>query len=632
MPGGRQVMRDTTMSATTNLDLRMTLSSNRMVGLWRMMAGFRLTYLGAVLSLGVGTSAKTATAFLLRYLVDGVLGGGRLDPAPLPWVGLGFVALAAVEGTFTFVSGRLASGTAEGIARRLRDYLFDHIQRLSFTYHDQTQTGELIQRSTSDVDAVRSFFAEQAIGVGRIGLLFGVNLAALLVLNMNLALLSVVVVPVILVTSVFFFRRITKVYEAYQEQDATLSTTLQENLTGVRVVKAFARQDFEREKFEKDNWEKYRRGRRLLQMHSLFWPISDLLCQAQMLSGFVLGALMVIGAMPALGGLTLGSYVAYMGLVVWLIWPMRDLGQLIVQTSTGMVSYGRVMEIVREERESLTDGAHLPPDGHALRGELVFDRVSFEYKPENRVLHDISFICRPGQVVALLGPTGSGKTSLVNLLPRFYDYSSGSLRLDGVELRHYPRSFLRRQIGLVEQQPFLFSRSIRENITYGVGREVAEAEVIAAAKAAAIHDVVLSFPKGYDTLIGEKGVMLSGGQKQRVAIARTLLKDPCLLILDDSTSAVDTETEAAIREALERLMQGRTTLVIAHRVQSVMNADLILVLEAGRIVQHGTHEQLLAQDGGLYRRIYDLQARIETEVAHEVERAEAPARLAFGAN
>ncbi len=621
------------MPKMTSFDVKTTLSSNRLLGLWRMMAGFRPAYLGALLTLGLATTAKTATAFLLRYLVDDVLGAGRIDTGPLPWVGLGFVGLAVMEGTFTSLSSRLASRTAEGVALRLRNYLFDHIQRLSFTYHDQMQTGELIQRSTSDVDAVRRFFAEQAIGVGRIGWQFAVNLAALAVLNWKLALLSIVVVPVILVVSVFFFRRVTKVYEAYQDQDAALSTTLQENLTGVRVVKAFARQSYEREKFEKDNWEKYQRGQRLVRMHSLFWPVTDVLCQAQMVAGFFIGALMVMGLMPALGGLSLGDYVAYVGLVVWLIWPMRDMGRLIVQTSTGIVSYGRVMEIVREEREPLTDGLHTPPDGQGLRGELEFDHVSFDYGSDNRVLRDVSFRCWPGQVVALLGPTGSGKTSLVNLLPRFYEYSSGRIQLDGVELKHYPRHYLRRQIGLVEQQPFLFSRTIRENISYGVGREVSDAEVVAAAQAAAIHDVILSFPDGYDTLVGEKGVTLSGGQKQRVAIARTLLKNPCLLILDDSTSAVDTETEAAIRGALERLMRGRTTLVIAHRVQSVMNADLILVLDAGRVVQRGSHEELLAQPGGLYRRVYDLQARIETEVEHEVALAEQKAAgLKFSTN
>jgi ATP-binding cassette subfamily B protein len=298
---------------------------------------------------------------------------------------------------------------------------------------------------------------------------------------------------------------------------------------------------------------------------------------------------------------------------------MRELGRMIVQASTGMVSYGRVAEIIREEREPIERGAHRPSQEGRVRGEIAFRGVGFEYEAESRVLKDITLTVKPGQVVALLGPTGSGKTSLVNLLPRFYEYTSGSLTLDGVELKHYPRQYLRQQIGIVEQEPFLFSRTIRENITYGVGREVPDAEVEVAARAAAIHDVILSFPDGYNTLVGEKGITLSGGQKQRVAIARTLLKDPRILILDDSTSSVDTETEAAIREALERLMQGRTTFVIAHRIQSVMNADLILVLEGGRIAQRGNHEELLAQEG-LYRRIYDLQARIEVEVEKEVGR------------
>ncbi len=596
---------------TPSLDLKSTISSNRLAGLWRMLADFRLTYFGAILSLGLSTAAKTATFFLIRYLVDDVLGRpdlGRL----LPGVALGFIGLALLEGVFTFLSGWLASRTAEGITLRLRNYLFDHLQRLSFAYHDRTPTGDLIQRASSDVDAVRRFFADQAIGIGRIGLLFAVNWIALWSLNTQLALFSVIVVPLILLMSIFFFKRVSKVYEHYQEQDAILSTTLQENLTGVRVVKAFARQGYEREKFERDNWEKFQRGRRLLMMHSLFWPTADILCASQMLAGFTVGALMVIN-----GAITLGDYLAYMGLVVLLIWPMRELGRMIVQASTGMVSYGRVAEIIREEREPIEEGAHRPPHGGRVHGEIAFWDVGFEYEAESRVLRDITLTVKPGQVVALLGPTGSGKTSLVNLLPRFYEYTSGSLTLDGVELRRYSRQYLRQQIGIVEQEPFLFSRTIRENIAYGVGREVSDAEVEAGARAAAIHDVILSFPDGYNTLVGEKGITLSGGQKQRVAIARTLLKDPRILILDDSTSSVDTETEAAIREALEGLMQGRTTFVIAHRIQSVMDADLILVLEGGRIAQRGTHEELLAQEG-LYRRIYDLQARIEVEVEKEV--------------
>jgi ATP-binding cassette subfamily B protein len=597
-------------------DIKNTVSNNRFKGLWQMMTGFRMLYLGAAISLGIAAASKTATYLLLRYYADKILGqssNGSLSAEALqslPIIALGFVGLAVFEGTFTFTSGRLAALTAEGIALRLRNYLFDHIQRLSFTYHDNTQTGELIQRSTSDVDAVRRFFADQAIGVGRIILLFVINLIALLNLNVQLALFSIIVVPVIVLTSIFFFSKVTKAYERYQEQDAILSTTLQENLSGVRVVKAFARQDYEREKFEKDNWEKFVRGRRLLLMHSSFWPLSDILCGAQMLSGFTLAAFMAIN-----GTITVGTYLAYAGLVVWLIWPMRNLGRLIVQTSTGLVSYGRVMEIVKQDRESLTEGTYQPRIN--VIGEVVFSHVNFSYESEIPVLHDISFSCKPGQVVALLGSTGSGKTSLVNLLPRFYEYSSGSLTLDGVELKEYPRLFLRNQIGIVEQEPFLFSRTVRENITYGVGRDVSQREIESAAQAAAIHEVILSFPDGYSTLIGEKGVTLSGGQKQRVAIARTLLKDPRILILDDSTSSVDTETEASIREALQRLMESRTSFVIAHRIQSVMSADLILVLDKGRVVQSGKHDELIAQDG-IYRQIYELQTRIDAEIDKEL--------------
>jgi len=440
--------------------------------------------------------------------------------------------------------------------------------------------------------------------------LFVVNWIGIWFLSAQLALLSVIVVPFIVVISAFFFKRVGQAYEAFQEQDAVLSTALQENLSGVRVVKAFARQAYERDKFEKENWEKFRLGRRLLLMHSLYWPVSDILCAFQMLGGFVTAALMAID-----GRISVGTYLAYHGMVILIIWPMRNLGRLIVQMSTGLVSYSRVATLIREEREPLSQGTYRTSGG--VQGGVVFRGISFEYEKGEPVLDRITFQCAPGQAIGLLGATGSGKTSMVNLLPRFYEYTGGSLLLDGIELQEYPREFLRQNIGIVEQEPFLFSRTIRENITYGVGKDVSDQEVEKAARAAAIHDVILTFPDGYDTLVGEKGVTLSGGQKQRVAIARTLLKDPRILILDDSTSSVDTETEAAIRQALEELMQGRTTFIIAHRVQSVMNADIVLVLEHGRIMQRGTHEQLVKQPG-IYRKIFEMQTRIEDELEREL--------------
>lgn len=600
-------MATTVIPTKTPFDFKTTVSDNRLKALWRMMTGFRTLYVGATLALGFAAIFKTGTFLLLAYFIDDVLGERQFDSLAL--VALGFVILAFMEGAFTFLSGKWAARTAEGVTRLLRNFLFDHVQRLSFTYHDKHQTGDQLQRSTSDVDAVRLFLADQAIGAGRIALLFLVNFIAIAFLNWKLAIASVVVIPPVLVVSIFFFRRIEKSYEKFQEQESTLSTILQENLTGVRVVKAFARQDWEREKFGKENWEKYQRGRKLTLNHAYFWPTTDIICSLQMIGGFIYGATLAIN-----GEISIGTYLAYAGMVVWLIWPIRNLGRLISQMSVGLVSYGRVMEMIKEDRESLV-GIAKAPQGE-VRGDIVFKDVNFEYDKDSPVLKNINFSVKAGQSIALMGPTGSGKTTVVNLLPRFYDYS-GSITLDGIELKEYSREFLRDNIGIVEQQPFLFSRSIRENITYGVSREVSDEEVEAAARAAAVHDVILTFPKGYNTLVGERGVTLSGGQKQRVAIARTLLKNPRILLLDDATSSVDTETEGEIRDALLNLMANRTTFIIAHRIQSVMNADLILVLDKGQIVQRGVHETLLEEDG-IYRQIYDMQALIEEELEKEI--------------
>src|SRR5258708_519942 len=327
-------------------DLKSAVSDNQLIGLWRTMTGYRRTYLGAALTLGVAAVSRTATFLLLRYFIDNVVGNGRVDI--LPPIALAFLVLAAFEGAFSFVSGKMAALTAEGLAVRLRNYLFDHVQHLSFTYHDQNQTGDLVQRSTSDIDAVRRFFLDQAIGLGRIVLLFVINFIAVLALNWRLALMSVVVVPVIVWLSTFFFKRISKAYEAFQEQDAVLSTILQENLTGVRVVKAFARQKYERDKFQEQNWIRLRLGNTQLRMHSVFWPLADSICGFQMIAGYFIAATMVLN-----GQLSLGTYLAYVGLLTWLIWPMRNLGRLILQMSTGLVSFGRLIEVIKDDRNPL---------------------------------------------------------------------------------------------------------------------------------------------------------------------------------------------------------------------------------------------------------------------------------------
>jgi ATP-binding cassette, subfamily B, bacterial len=625
-----------------DFDLKQVISENRLTGLWRLLVGYRLHYMLANLSLGVSAVSKMATLLLLRYFVDEVLlrpntillhmlptnsqltssaALAELTSPTLPvssvplqtllLIGLGFVVLAALEGGFTFFSGRLAAMAAEGIAYRLRNYMFDHIQRLSFRYHDKNQTGDLLQRSTSDVDAVRRFFVDQGVGIGRIVLLFLVNFIGISIISFPLALFSSLVIPVVVLVSLFFFKKVSDRYEEYQNQEAVVSTRLQENLTGVRVVKAFARQGYEIDKFEEANFQLFLRGRAELIMHSFFWPVTDLLTGIQLLSAYFLAATLVIDRQ-----LSVGDYLAFAGMIIYIIFPMRNMGRIIVQMSAGLVSYDRIRDVIQQTREPLGEGE--PGPIREISGEVVFEQVNFEYDEEMPVLKDVSFVAEPGKYIALMGATGSGKTSVVNLLLRFYDYQSGSIRLDGIELTEYPRDFLRRNIGIVEQEPFLFSRSIRENITYGVGREVSDEEVEAAAKAAAIHHVILTFPEGYGTLVGERGVTLSGGQKQRIAVARTLLKNPRILIMDDATSSVDVETEAAIRTALKQLMPGRTTFIIAHRIQTVMNADLILVFEDGEIVQRGTHEELLLQEGSFYQRIFDMQSRIDAELEKEL--------------
>ena len=592
-----------------DIDLSKTISKNRLLGLWRLMKGYRWLYFGATAALAIATISRTQITLVLSSFVDDVIIAGDFGTT-FTTIILSFIGLAVLQGTFSYLSGWMASKSAESIIRRLRNFLFDHLQRLPYAYHAESQTGDLISRSTSDVDAVGRFYNDQAIGIGRILLIFVVNFIALLQLNTRLALISVIGIPVIVGVSVFFFKKVSNAYEEYQEQEATLSSRLQENLTGIRVVKAFARQGYESYKFDQENWQKFKLGKKLLSIHSLFWPVSDTICGAQMLTSFFVGAIMAYN-----GEISIGTYVATASLVSWIIWPMRNLGRLIVQMSTGLVSYNRVAELLKQDREPLEQGEYKPE--RDVKGEIVFNHVFFEYEKENPVLEDISFTCNPGNVIALLGSTGSGKTSLVNLLPRFYDPTSGCITLDGEDLTHYPRLFLRSQIGIVEQEPFLFSRSIEENITYGVHRTVTKDEIIQTAKQAAIHEVIMEFPKGYDTLVGERGVTLSGGQKQRVSIARALLKNPHILILDDSTSSVDTETEAQIRAALNNLMEDRTTFIIAHRIQSVMSADLILVFDKGKIVQQGVHEDLM-KISGMYRDIFDIQTKIEVELEKEI--------------
>ncbi|VAW41852.1 Heterodimeric efflux ABC transporter, permease/ATP-binding subunit 1, partial [hydrothermal vent metagenome] len=412
-------------------NLKEAVDEKKVVGLWRLLKGHQLIYLIAMLCVGLAALSQTGIYYFLGYFVDNILPAENMLQQ-LPWVALGFIGLAVLQGLFTFVGGRLAAKTAENSVLRIRNFLYDHIQRLTFTYHDKMQTGELLQRSTSDVDTVRRLFSEQTVGIGRIVLLFLVNFVAILTINVRLAFLSVIIIPIMVIISYFFFVKLGEAYERFQAQEATLSNRLQENLAGVRVVKAFARQRFEKDMFEVENQEKYQLGRRLTRMHAVYWPATDILSGLQMLLGYYLGAILAID-----GVITVGAYLSYVGFVTQIIWPIRNLGRLIADVSMGLVSYGRILQIVRQEQEPIAVGTHRPAT--PLRGAVRFEKVNFTYEgEEDQVLHDISFGIEPGQVVALLGSTGSGKTSLVNLLLRFYAYTNGRILLDDVELNQYP--------------------------------------------------------------------------------------------------------------------------------------------------------------------------------------------------
>lgn len=602
---GRKILEATKYN---DYDLRNILHKRKLIGIFRIMKGYEFKYIVATIAISLSSMARTSQYFILKYFIDDYLTLGTAQIGLFP-ISASVVVLTLLTGGANYISGRFTAEVSEGSTKRLRNFLFDQIQHLSYAYHNESNTGVLIQKTTSDVDTLRRFFAQNAIGIARTLIFFIVNFVAILSLNVKLALFSIVIIPFIVLISAFFFKRITKVYEDYQEKDAALSTTLQENLSGVRVVKAFARQDYEILKFGKNNTEKFKAGLLLNKMHSLFWPISDVLCGLQIVLAYFIGGMMAIN-----GEISLGTYLAYTGMLIWLIFPMRNLGRLIVEMSRGFVSYDRVCSIIKEPREPLDQGEYQPEQ---INGDVTFKDVGFSYEEGHPTLEDINFTVKAGHSIALLGSTGSGKTTLVNLIPRFFEYTKGSIQLDGVELNRYPRQFLRQHIGTVEQEPFLFSRSLRDNILFGVNEEVSEDAMVEAAKAAAIHDVILTFPHGYDTMVGEKGVTLSGGQKQRVAIARILLKNPKILIMDDSTSSVDTETESKIRSALNHLMENRTTFIIAHRIQSIMNADLILVLDNGKIVQSGTHDELLKLDG-IYRNIFNIQTMIEEELQKEI--------------
>jgi ATP-binding cassette subfamily B protein len=514
------------------------------------------------------------------------------------------IIVACMRGFFTYWMQFMGEWLSQHVAYDLRNHIYEKLQRLSYAYHDKQQTGQLMSRATQDVEATRMFIQLGALRLLDISLRVAVAAVLMFSSNWLLALVAWSLIPLVAFQSIRIQLKSRVMWMKVQDQLGRITTVLQENMTGVRVVKAFSRQEHENEKFKKETDELFVwniKQNRIQAQTNPFYQAMSMLSQV-----FVLG----IGCyMITQGNLSYGQLTAFLFYQSLLIMPMRMLGFIVQMFARAGASGDRIFEVLDAE-----SAVKEKPDAKPLenvRGRVLFDHVSFSYDAISPVLRDVTFEAEPGQVVALLGPTGSGKTTIVNLLPRFYDVTAGSIVIDETDIRDTTLQSLRANIGIIQQDVFMFSATIRDNIAYGAVNSTVE-QIIEAAKIARIHDFIMSLPDGYDTWVGERGVTLSGGQKQRISIARTLLLDPRILILDDSTSSVDTQTEYLIQQALAEVMKGRTTLVIAQRLRTVKNADAILVMKDGTIAERGQHEELIALDG-LYREIYDLELRDQEE-------------------
>lgn len=558
-------------------------------------------YLGQILLNLLILLVITALSLVGPKIIQGVIDRGLKAGATPFLVRSALILLGIGSGTaaLNLAQRYLTEWIGAHVGYDLRNAMYDRIQHLPFTFHDHAQTGQLISRCIEDVRAVQNFAGGNIVEVGQL-LLLTVGVVTILFLS-NPVLAGVALLPLIpmVIMTTDFGQRITRLFYAVDNALGDLSSHLQENVTGVQVVRAFAREAHEMERFDRFNRTYFQSRLKVIGEWSRVMPTTNLL--------ITLGTILILlvgGPMVMQGRMTIGALVAFNAYLLMLSGPVQQLTWLVNAIGEAEAGAQRLLEILDHEPEIQS-----PPDAvtlGTLRGRVEFRNVSLRYQDEKvDALTDINLVVEPNQIVALIGQTGSGKTSLVNLIPRFYDVSEGAVLVDGVDVRRADLDSLRRQVGIVLQASLLFSDTIRENICYG-RPQATEDEIIAAARAAQAHDFIMKFEKGYDTLVGERGVTLSGGQRQRIAIARALLMDPRLLILDDSTSSVDTQTEQLIQQALDKLMEGRTTFVIAHRLATVRRADLILVMADGRIVERGRHEELLAL-GGLYRQIYDLQ-------------------------
>jgi len=588
----------------------------------KYMEGQKLKFviLMGVVLIFVGLSLLSPILF--QFLIDNVI---KQDPISNPlmvwysnifggvdlirknlWLGaLMIISVNLLTLSLQFLRGKWNGQISELFAEKLRNSLFAHLQHMPYAYHQKSKTGDLIQRCTSDVDTVRRFIAGQfsemlyAISVTIIAMIVLFNVYA------PLAWIAIIALPIIFLFAYVFFIRMQKIFKSSDEAEGYLSNTIQENLSGVRVVKAFNREVYEAEKFDEKNKTYKNLTYRLIELLGVYWGASDFICLTQILVVVLFGI-----NFAQQGILTVGQFFVFISYEGMILWPVRNVGRILSDMGKMLVSIGRLQEVLDAPVEPLNEG--VTPE---IEGDIVFDHVYFKYEDgDQEVLKDVSFNVKKGQTIALLGPTGSGKSSLVHLLTRLYDYQKGSITLNGTELKTIQRHHLRKNIGIVLQEPFLFSKTIFENIRLA-NPNANERQVIEAAKAASVHRVINEFDMGYKTLVGEKGVTLSGGQKQRIAIARTIINKSPILIFDDSLSAVDTETDAAIRRALKELSGGLTTFIITHRVATAQAADQIVVLQDGGVAQMGTHAELSQQEG-LYARIVEIQGRmIEGEAA-----------------
>ena len=578
--------------------------------LWALIATIMMVIIGFL------------TPLLLSEIVDSILGS---EPFTMPdflmnpinalgghdflrqnlWIpALALILMNVVNGVFTFIKGRSSAIASENIARKLRNDLYRHLQHLPFAYHVKAQAGELIQRCTSDVDTIRRFLAVQVMEVVNTVLMVVIAMGILLPRSVPITLYSLILVPPLFCFATWFFKMVHKSFEVADEADGVLNAVLQENLSGVRVVRAFGQQEREVEKFDRVNNDLRKKNLRLNELLAIYWGGGDAISMTQTLLTLVVCIIYACN-----GWITVGTLIVFTSTLGMLLFPIRQLGRTLSDAGKAMVSMKRVQAILHEEAEPDEPNA-LKPD---LHGDIVFDHVSFAYPDDNvPVLRDVSFTIPAGKTAAVLGGTGSGKSTMMYLLQRLYAPTSGKITIGGVDIQQIDRKYLRAHVGLILQEPFLYSKSIRENV--GITAPEQEAERIEhAADIASASGFIAKADKGWETVVGERGVTLSGGQKQRIAIARTLLKDNNILIFDDSLSAVDTETDAQIRAALRHEQKDVTTLIISHRVTTLSQADLILVLENGQITQQGTHAELCSQPG-LYQRINSIQNALEEEL------------------